>query len=84
MEQQMARTGAATANRQAESYRGLCGWLSEVDKLGELRRVAGDHWNAEMGGRRARRVDGGQMLCAMCMPSRRAEVPHGLPGQARQ
>ena len=38
-------TGAAAAHR----YRGLRGWLETVDQLGELERVSGAHWDAEMG-----------------------------------
>ena len=30
-------------------YRGLRGWLDTVDRLGELRRVSGAHWDVEMG-----------------------------------
>ena len=33
----------------AQRYRGLRGWLDEVEKLGELARVSGAHWDAEMG-----------------------------------
>src|SRR5579883_2088103 len=31
------------------SYRGLRGWLDEVQKMGELLHVNGAHWDAEMG-----------------------------------
>ena len=31
------------------SYRGLRGWLERVDAMGELKRVSGAHWDAEMG-----------------------------------
>ena len=30
-------------------YRGLRGWLDEVQKMGELLHVNGAHWDAEMG-----------------------------------
>ena len=30
-------------------YRGLRGWLDAVDKIGELKRVSGAHWDVEMG-----------------------------------
>src|ERR1700744_4418122 len=43
----MASAGAATGKTQ--SYKGLRGWLDTVDKLGELERVNGAHWDAEMG-----------------------------------
>src|SRR5712691_4361696 len=33
----------------AQSYRGLRGWIDMVDRLGELKRVAGAHWDTEMG-----------------------------------
>ena len=39
-------SGAAAAQR----YRGLRGWLDTVDQLGELERISGAHWDAEMGG----------------------------------
>jgi 3-polyprenyl-4-hydroxybenzoate decarboxylase len=34
---------------QETSYRGLRGWLERVDAMGELKRVSGAHWDAEMG-----------------------------------
>ena len=40
---------ASAAARQAQPYRGLRGWLDTVDKLGELERVNGAHWDVEMG-----------------------------------
>src|SRR5207248_3082642 len=33
----------------AQSYRGLRGWIDTVGRLGELKRVAGAHWDVEMG-----------------------------------
>jgi 4-hydroxy-3-polyprenylbenzoate decarboxylase len=30
-------------------YRGLRGWLDRVEQMGELKRVSGAHWDAEMG-----------------------------------
>ena len=41
---------AAFAGRQvAGAYRGLRGWIDTVDRLGELKRVSGAHWDVEMG-----------------------------------
>jgi UbiD family decarboxylase len=41
---------AALAGRQvAGAYRGLRGWIDTVDRLGELKRVSGAHWDVEMG-----------------------------------
>ena len=41
---------AAFAGRQsAGAYRGLRGWIDTVDRLGELERVSGAHWDVEMG-----------------------------------
>jgi UbiD family decarboxylase len=34
---------------QNRSYRGLRGWIDTVDRLGELKRVSGAHWDVEMG-----------------------------------
>src|SRR5438132_14200280 len=31
------------------SYGDLRGWIDQVDKLGELLRISGAHWNGEMG-----------------------------------
>src|SRR5262249_60689079 len=31
------------------AYRGLRGWIDTVDRLGELERVSGAHWDVEMG-----------------------------------
>src|ERR1700691_4516358 len=41
---------AAAANSQSKvQYRGLRGWLEQVDKMGGLKRVDGAHWDTEMG-----------------------------------
>ena len=37
------------SNRDGFLYRGLREWIDRVDKLGELKRVSGAHWDAEMG-----------------------------------
>src|SRR5882672_4145064 len=49
MENSMARTGGETASNSRMQYSGLRGWLEQVDKMGELRKVNGAHWDAEMG-----------------------------------
>ena len=46
----MARSSVETASKSRMQYRGLRGWLDEVEKLGELAKVDGAHWDAEMGG----------------------------------
>ena len=41
---------AAFSGRQVGgAYRGLRGWIDTVDRLGELKRVSGAHWDVEMG-----------------------------------
>ena len=45
---QMAGDQAADVTA-AQSYRGLRGWIDTVDRLGELKRVSGAHWDVEMG-----------------------------------
>jgi 4-hydroxy-3-polyprenylbenzoate decarboxylase len=45
----MARSGAAAEQEVTVKYRGLRGWLDQVEKLGELARVSGAHWDVEMG-----------------------------------
>jgi UbiD family decarboxylase len=41
---------AAAANSESRmQYRGLRGWLEQVDKMGELQRVDGASWDVEMG-----------------------------------
>ena len=44
----MAEGNAASVS-QGQGYRGLRGWLDRVDAMGELKRVSGAHWDAEMG-----------------------------------
>ena len=40
----------AAANSEFRvGYRGLRGWLDQVEKMGELQRVNGAHWDVEMG-----------------------------------
>jgi UbiD family decarboxylase len=48
MENGMARASEAVS-KQRMQYRGLRGWLEQVDKLGELRKVDGADWDVEMG-----------------------------------
>jgi hypothetical protein len=45
----MARTGGETAAKPRMQYRGLRGWLEQVDNMGELRKVDAAHWDVEMG-----------------------------------
>src|SRR5262245_40874784 len=47
MERGMART--ESVSKQSVQYRGLRGWLDQVEKMGELRRVDGASWDVEMG-----------------------------------
>src|SRR5262249_43022331 len=49
MENSMARAVGEPASKQRMQYRGLRGWLEQVDKLGELHKVDGAHWDVEMG-----------------------------------
>ena len=48
-ESSMVRVGDETSSKPRMQYRGLRGWLEQVDKLGELRKVDGAHWDVEMG-----------------------------------
>ena len=43
----MKAEGGST--QQAENYGDLRGWIERVEALGELKRVSGAHWDAEMG-----------------------------------
>ena len=45
----MAQPAGKAAASSRMQYRGLRGWLDQVDKLGELRKVDGAHWDVEMG-----------------------------------
>src|SRR6202163_1491387 len=45
----MSTMFAQQASTGQVSYRGLRGWLEEVQKMGELLHVNGAHWDAEMG-----------------------------------
>ena len=45
----MAPPASKRLRKQRMQYRGLRGWLDQVDKMGELRNVNGAHWDAEMG-----------------------------------
>src|SRR5947209_10605501 len=47
METGMART--ETASKPRMQYRGLRGWLDQVERMGELRKVDGASWDVEMG-----------------------------------
>src|SRR5258708_35438865 len=45
----MSSTFVRAPAEGAVHYRGLRGWLDEVQKMGELLHVNGAHWDAEMG-----------------------------------
>ncbi|HXV83077.1 MAG TPA: hypothetical protein VEG60_24715, partial [Candidatus Binatia bacterium] len=45
----MARPEKAGISENALTYRGLRDWVDQVEKLGELLRVNGAHWDREMG-----------------------------------
>src|SRR5262245_58957560 len=45
----MAPEGGTKKLKHQVHYRGLREWLAQVDRLGELARVSGAHWDAEMG-----------------------------------
>src|SRR2546428_13998461 len=45
----MAPGSGGKASKQQIRYRGLREWLEQVDKMGELLRVGGAHWDTEMG-----------------------------------
>ncbi|MBI2348919.1 MAG: UbiD family decarboxylase [Deltaproteobacteria bacterium] len=45
----MARAEKVGASQAKVAYRGLRDWLEQVDRLGELLRVSGVHWDREMG-----------------------------------
>jgi 4-hydroxy-3-polyprenylbenzoate decarboxylase len=45
----MSSTLVHTPHEGKVGYRGLRGWLDEVQKMGELLHVNGAHWDAEMG-----------------------------------
>jgi 4-hydroxy-3-polyprenylbenzoate decarboxylase len=48
LEEAVARSGEALKLVQG-GYGGLRGWIEQVDKMGELKRVIGAHWDTEMG-----------------------------------
>ena len=45
----MAAEGGTKGSKRQVHYRGLREWLQQVDKMGELARVSGAHWDTEMG-----------------------------------
>lgn len=45
----MARAEKAKAFERQVAYRGLRDWIEQVDKMGELLRLSGAHWDREMG-----------------------------------
>src|SRR5437870_147191 len=45
----MARPEKIGTQQSAVTYRGLRDWLEQVEKLGELLKVNGAHWDREMG-----------------------------------
>jgi hypothetical protein len=56
----MARPEKVGMSQGAVTYRGLRGWLERVDKLGELLKVNGAHWDREMGAITQMLTEGGK------------------------
>src|SRR5262250_1555574 len=56
----MARPEKIGSSQSAVSYRGLRDWLEQVDKLGELQKVSGAHWDKEMGAITQMLTEGGR------------------------
>src|SRR3989304_9173197 len=48
-EEFMARPEKISATESGVHYRGLRDWLEQVEKLGELEKINGAHWDREMG-----------------------------------
>ena len=71
----MARPEKISAAQSAITYRGLRDWLNQVEKLGELLKVNGAHWDREMGA-----------ITQMLTESGKGKAPAGarhLPGAGR-
>ena len=45
----MAQAQRLGASEGQLAYRGLRDWIEQVDKMGELLRIEGAHWDKEMG-----------------------------------
>ena len=45
----MARPERVGTSQSTVNYRGLRDWIEQVDKMGELLKVNGAHWDREMG-----------------------------------
>src|SRR5687767_9222110 len=45
----MARDTGAPVSKTVGTYGDLRGWIEQVDRMGELLRASGAHWDAEMG-----------------------------------
>ncbi len=45
----MARPERIGASQSTVTYRGLRDWIDQVEKMGELLKVNGAHWDREMG-----------------------------------
>lgn len=46
----MSRAGSEAGLKLVQGgYGGLRGWIDAVEKMGELKRVSGAHWDTEMG-----------------------------------
>ena len=56
----MARPERIGASQSTVSYRGLRDWIEQVDKLGELLKVNGAHWDREMGSITQMLTEGGK------------------------
>ena len=56
----MARPEKKSATESGVNYRGLRDWLEQVEKLGELEKINGAHWDREMGAITQMLTEGGK------------------------
>jgi len=56
----MARPENVGETQSTVAYHGLRDWLEQVDKLGELLKVSGAHWDREMGAITQMLTEGGK------------------------
>jgi hypothetical protein len=71
----MARPERIGTSESTVSYRGLRDWIEQVDKLGELLKVNGAHWDREMGSITQMLTEGGKGKAPAIFLTKSRDIP---------
>ena len=79
----MARPERVGTSHSTVNYRGLRDWLEQVEKIGELLKVNGAHWDREMGAITQMLTEGGKGKAPAILVRRSSGLPERLSDAVR-